>query len=58
LRHLVDLLVDDARNARLRDGEIVSTGTLSLARPVNAGQIRMTKVHGIPLENISSRIEA
>jgi 2-oxo-3-hexenedioate decarboxylase len=58
LRHLVELLDDDPHNPPLRAGEIVSTGTLTLAMPVSAGETWTTKVHGIPLENITLRFEA
>lgn len=58
LRHLVELLADDPHNAPLRAGEIVSTGTLTLAMPISAGETWTTRVRGIPLENITLRIEA
>jgi 2-oxo-3-hexenedioate decarboxylase len=53
LRHLVELLANDPHNEALRAGEIVSTGTLTLAMPVSAGEIWTTKVSGIPLEEIA-----
>ncbi len=55
LRHLVDLLAKDRHNPPLRAGEIISTGTLTLAMPVAAGQTWTTKASGIPLEDISVR---
>jgi 2-oxo-3-hexenedioate decarboxylase len=55
LRHLVELLADDPHNPPLRAGEIISTGTLTLAMPVNAGETWTTRVHGIPLEDITVR---
>jgi 2-oxo-3-hexenedioate decarboxylase len=58
LRHLVELLADDRHNPPLQAGEIISTGTLTLAMPVNAGETWTTKVHGIPLEDITIRLEA
>jgi 2-oxo-3-hexenedioate decarboxylase len=58
LRHLVELLAADPHNPPLRAGEIVSTGTLTLAMPVNAGDTWTTTVRGIPLENITLRLEA
>jgi 2-oxo-3-hexenedioate decarboxylase len=58
LRHLVELLADDSHNPPLRGGEIISTGTLTLAMPVDAGETWTTKVRGIPLENITLRLEA
>jgi 2-oxo-3-hexenedioate decarboxylase len=58
LRHLVELLADDPHNPPLRAGEIISTGTLTLAMPVSAGETWTTRVHGIPLEDITVRLEA
>jgi 2-oxo-3-hexenedioate decarboxylase len=53
LRHLVGLLANDRHNPSLHAGEIVSTGTLTLAMPVKPGQRWSTSVTGIPLEEIS-----
>lgn len=53
LRHLVRLLADDRVNPPLGAGEIISTGTLTLAMPVVAGQRWTTKASGIPLEEIA-----
>ena len=58
LRHLVKLLADDPHNPPLRAGEIISTGTLTLAMPVSADETWTTTVRGIPLENIALRLEA
>ncbi|TMV10153.1 hydratase [Ruegeria sediminis] len=58
LQHLVKLLAEDPCNPPLRAGEVVSTGTLTLAMAVEAGQTWTTKVHGIPLEDISLRFES
>jgi 2-oxo-3-hexenedioate decarboxylase len=58
LRHLVELLANDPYNPPLGAGEIVSTGTLTLAMPVSAGETWTTTVRGIPLENITLRLEA
>jgi 2-oxo-3-hexenedioate decarboxylase len=57
LNHLVGLLADDPNNPPLRSGEIISTGTLTLAMPVKAGQTWTAKASGIPLEDISVRFE-
>jgi len=57
LRHLVRLLADDPDNPPLCAGEIVSTGTLTLAMPVRAGERWTTTVAGIPLEDITLRFE-
>jgi 2-oxo-3-hexenedioate decarboxylase len=58
LGHLVGLLDADPENPPLAPGEIVSTGTLTLAMPVSAGETWTTKVSGIPLPNVSLRFEA
>lgn len=58
LRHLVNLTADDPHNPPLQAGEFISTGTLTLAMPVNAGQTWETRVHGIALEDIALRFEA
>jgi 2-keto-4-pentenoate hydratase len=57
LRHLVELLANDSHNPPLRAGETISTGTLTLAMPVSAGESWTTKVSGIPLEEITIRFE-
>lgn len=57
LRHLAKLLAGDTANPELRAGEIISTGTLTLAMPVCAGESWTTKVAGIPLEEIALRFE-
>jgi 2-oxo-3-hexenedioate decarboxylase len=57
LSHLVGLLAEDQHNPPLRAGEIISTGTLTLAMPVSAGQTWTTKASGIPLEDITVRFE-
>jgi 2-keto-4-pentenoate hydratase len=57
LHHLVQLLANDPNNPPLQAGEIISTGTLTLAMPVVAGQSWTTKVSGIPLGDISLRFE-
>ena len=57
LGHLVGLLADDPHNPPLCAGEIISTGTLTLAMLVKAGQTWTTKASGIPLEDISVRFE-
>jgi 2-oxo-3-hexenedioate decarboxylase len=57
LRHLVELLAGDPHNPPLRAGEIISTGTLTLALPIKPGQRWTTTVTGIPLEEISIRFD-
>ena len=58
LRHLVQLLANDPHNPPLSAGEMISTGTLTLAKPIAAGETWTTKVHGIPLDDVGLRIEA
>jgi 2-oxo-3-hexenedioate decarboxylase len=57
LRRLVELLAKDSYSPPLCPGEIISTGTLTLAMPVSAGESWTTKVSGIPLEEITVRFE-
>ncbi len=57
LRHLVQLLANDLHNPPLQAGDIISTGTLTLAMPVHAGETWITKVSGIPLEAPALRFE-
>jgi 2-oxo-3-hexenedioate decarboxylase len=56
LRHLVELLADDPHNPPLRAGEIVSTGTLTRAFPVEAGETWHTVITGLPLDGITLRL--
>jgi 2-oxo-3-hexenedioate decarboxylase len=53
LRRLIDLLAIDPHNPPLRAGEIISTGTLTVAMPVSQGERWTTTVLGIPLEEIT-----
>ena len=53
VRHLVELLSHDPDNPPLGAGEIVSTGTLTRALPVKAGETWTTKLKGIELDDIS-----
>jgi len=55
LRHLVELLANDSHNPQLCAGEVISTGTLTLAMPVKPGERWTTTVVGIPLEEITMR---
>jgi len=57
LRHLIELLASDPYNEPPRAGEIISTGTLTLAMPVSVGQNWTATVSGIPLEEIALRFE-
>lgn len=55
LRHLVELLANDPYNPPLRSGEVISTGTLTVAMPVKPGEHWTAKAEGIPLEEITIR---
>lgn len=52
LKHLVDVLADDSENPPLRAGEIVTTGTLTRAFPVTAGERWSTTIFGYPLPGL------
>jgi 2-keto-4-pentenoate hydratase len=49
LRHLNDLLATDPHNPPLAAGEIITTGTVTRAFPVEPGQTWRTELHGIDL---------
>ncbi len=55
LRHLLGLLASDRCNPPLSAGEIVTTGTLTRAYPVGAGEVWSTVMAGIPLAGLSLR---
>jgi 2-keto-4-pentenoate hydratase len=57
LRHLVGLLAREEINPPLAAGEIVTTGTLTRAMPVNSGETWSTALHGIALDGIRLRFE-
>ena len=57
LRHLVGMLAKDPHNPPLAAGEIVTTGSLTLAMPVSPGETWTAKVSGIPLEAVSLRFD-
>ena len=57
LQRLVTLLSRDPHNPPLQAGEIISTGTLTIAMPVSAGQTWTTVVDGIALEDITLGFE-
>jgi 2-oxo-3-hexenedioate decarboxylase len=50
LRHLAETLAQDELSPALAAGEIVTTGTLTRAFPVAAGEEWTTRLSGIPLE--------
>ncbi len=57
LRHLVELLAHDPNNPPVSVGEIVTTGTITRAFPVSAGEVWETEIIGLPLEGISIRLD-
>ena len=52
VHHVADLLARDPDNPPLAAGEIISTGTLTRALPVKAGETWTTKLKGIALEGV------
>lgn len=56
LRHLVEVLGRDSLNPPLRKGEIVTTGTLTRAFPVEAGQWWSTSIKGFDLPGLRLQI--
>ena len=55
LRYLIDMLARDEFNPPLAAGEIVTTGTLTRALPVTAGETWTTELTGIGLAGICVR---
>lgn len=55
VRHVAELLAHDPDNPPLAAGEILSTGTLTRALPVKAGETWTTKLKGIALDGVSLR---
>jgi 2-oxo-3-hexenedioate decarboxylase len=55
LRHLVDILGRDRVNPPLASGEIVTTGTLTRALPVLAGETWTTQLTGVALDGLCVR---
>ena len=58
LRHLVDILSRDQVNPPLAAGEIVTTGTLTRALPVSAGETWRTELTGVTLDGLCVRFAA
>jgi 2-oxo-3-hexenedioate decarboxylase len=52
LAHLIDALAEDSANPPLAAGEIVTTGTLTQALPVHAGEVWNTRLTGIALDGV------
>lgn len=57
LRHLVGLLASDSLNPPLAAGEIISTGTLTKAMPIAAGEVWSAAPAGIALDEIRVRFD-
>jgi 2-oxo-3-hexenedioate decarboxylase len=55
--HLISVLTNQPDAPALKAGELVTTGTLTPALPVSAGQTWTTNLGGIPLPNISVTFE-
>ena len=55
LRHLVELLASDPHNPPLTAGEVITTGTLTKAMPIAAGESWTATPTGIALEAITLR---
>ena len=53
LRHLVALLRNDPANRPLAAGEIVTTGSLTRAFPIAAGERWTTEIRGLPIDGIA-----
>ena len=49
LRHLIGVLENDPYNGDLQAGEIITTGTLTRAFPVNRGETWRTELYGLAL---------
>ena len=56
LRFLVRELANDPASAPLRAGELVSTGTLTAAMPVEPGQNWSTEIAGAPMQGLKVRL--
>lgn len=57
LKHFVELMARDTVNLPLAAGEIVTTGTLTKALPVVAGETWSTRLTGVALEGIRVRFQ-
>ena len=53
LAHLSDVLAKQSRFARVQAGEVVTTGTLTPAFPIQPGKTWSTKLHGIELPGLT-----
>jgi 2-keto-4-pentenoate hydratase len=55
--HLIDILSKQTLAPTIKAGELVTTGTLTSAQPICAGQTWSTKLEGISLPSITAYIE-
>jgi 2-keto-4-pentenoate hydratase len=51
--HLVGVLAEQPRSQALKAGELVTTGTLTQALPIHAGELWSTRIEGIELPGLS-----
>ncbi len=58
MRHFVRGLEDDPLGRRLRPGDLVTTGTVTRAFPVRAGECWQTRVIGLPTPGLRVAFEA
>lgn len=56
LRHLARGMAGNPHGWALRPGDIVSTGTVTRAFPVVAGEVWRSRIDGLPLQDITLRI--
>ena len=56
--HLLSLLARQGGHAPLKSGEIVTTGTITMAQPVHAGETWRSEVDGIALPGLTVEFEA
>jgi 2-oxo-3-hexenedioate decarboxylase len=57
LAHLVVVLGKDRLNPPIKAGEMVSTGTLTRAFPIFAGERWSTEIHGFDLPGLSAMVD-
>jgi 2-keto-4-pentenoate hydratase len=56
IAHLLDVLAKQPHAAPLGAGELVTTGTITTAQPVRAGETWRTQLQGIPLPGLELRL--
>ena len=56
--HLITVLAKQPHTLSIQEGELVTTGTLTAALPIRAGQTWTTNLDGISLPGISISFEA